>query len=294
MKTSGLIGLLLVLIAALSAWIWPEALLSPGPLSPAHQKETTSCLDCHSPQGMGAACVDCHRPEQIKVKPSVARFHSKTTAGECLDCHGEHGAQKTAKFSHQGLPAGLSADCAGCHQAPKDKDHAQAPPNCAACHGTRSFTPVEVDHQALGSALCVDCHLAPKDRLHKPASQVCRDCHGTTSFKPARFDHDRWFRFDRDHGPECADCHRGESYDQYTCTACHEHSPRKLRGEHREEGIFDLKDCADCHRSGDEHQARRRRESGALGTGVGAYPKGGSYRRYDDEHHDEHDDDDDH
>ena len=43
----------------------------------------------------------------------------------------------------------------------------------------------------------------------------------------------------------------------YTCYGCHEHSRSKIREEHLEEGIRDYENCVECHRSGDEDEAKR-------------------------------------
>jgi hypothetical protein len=46
-------------------------------------------------------------------------------------------------------------------------------------------------------------------------------------------------------------------FNQYTCYGCHEHSRSNIRGEHREEGIYDYENCVECHRSADEDEAER-------------------------------------
>jgi hypothetical protein len=56
-------------------------------------------------------------------------------------------------------------------------------------------------------------------------------------------------------------------YSNYTCYGCHEHSRSKIREEHVEEGIYDYENCEECHRSGDEDEAKhlwkaKRRKSG--------------------------------
>ena len=63
------------------------------------------------------------------------------------------------------------------------------------------------------------------------------------------FDHDKSFLLDADHKVQCSTCHTKNNYSTYTCYGCHEHTPDRIRAEHREEGIRDLDNCVRCHRS---------------------------------------------
>ncbi len=73
---------------------------------------------------------------------------------------------------------------------------------------------------------------------------------------PATFDHEKYFRFDRHHNNECATCHVNNDYGNYTCYGCHEHSRSKVREEHVEEGIYNYENCVECHKNGDEDEAK--------------------------------------
>ncbi|MDT8447148.1 MAG: class III cytochrome C family protein [bacterium] len=315
MKRALMLSFWLLSLFLMAAWIWPEVLLSPGPLIPAHAEKTQGCLDCHQPGAMGEACVSCHRPQDFAAKEDQAvsigkglevKFHQQMKASDCLACHGEHGPITKSKFGHKALPKPLLADCQACHATPKDRLHEPLKTSCATCHNTQAFKPARMDHEAIANQVaCASCHQPPKDRLHQQSASSCGDCHGTKAFKPANFEHSKWFRFDRHHPADCKTCHLGEDYKTYSCTECHEHSLSGLRGEHAEEGIRDLSNCAECHRTGDEHDARRRRSS-ALGAALKtqnytpeavAPQKGGSreYKDHEEEHkrkdRREHDDD---
>ena len=58
-------------------------------------------------------------------------------------------------------------------------------------------------------------------------------------------------------------------YSNYTCYGCHEHSRSRIRKEHVEEGIHDYENCAECHRSGDEDEAKYLWKSKRLRSGEG-------------------------
>ena len=79
-------------------------------------------------------------------------------------------------------------------------------------------------------------------------------------------------------------------YANYTCYGCHEHSRSKIREEHVEERIYEYESCVECHRSGDEDEAKRVWRSKEFDTDQ---YKEGKYRYRDDDHDDDHDDDDD-
>jgi len=104
---------------------------------------------------------------------------------------------------------------------------------------------------------CNGCHVEPDDSLHQKIEGNCSSCHTQERWTPATFDHDKYFRFDRDHTTVCSTCHIDDDYRDYTCYGCHEHSRSKIREEHVEEGIDDYENCAECHRSGDEDEAKR-------------------------------------
>ena len=92
---------------------------------------------------------------------------------------------------------------------------------------------------------------------HADIAADCFACHTQARWTPATFEHDKYLRFDKHHRTDCETCHVENDYGNYTCYGCHEHSRRKIRKEHVEEGIYDYEVCVECHRSGDEDEAER-------------------------------------
>ncbi len=207
----------------------PESLLTPAHLTQAHADLKNDCFACHKPFfGTPAQkCSTCHKPEDI------GRF--STTGIPLKD-------NKTA--FHQEL---ADTDCAGCHTDHRGQDR----------RGTlRVF-----DHSMLKAdtrSSCQSCHTPPQDELHQGQENAnCSTCHSPLRWSPADFDHNEYFVFDRHHRTACSTCHEPPGFESYTCYGCHEHTPRNISREHREEGITDFENCAECHRSGDEHDAKR-------------------------------------
>lgn len=246
-----------LLVLVLLAIFAPQLMISPGKPIAAHEELASDCFACHTPF-IGSSpnkCIKCHK---------VAEIGLKTTKGIAIDRE-----KKNVAF-HQKL---IEDDCVACHS-----DH----------KGVKAFRPIsQFSHRLLVPELqkqCDSCHHNPADALHQKIKGNCSSCHTQEAWKPATFDHDKYFRFDRHHDTECATCHMDNDYSRFTCYGCHEHSRSKIREEHLEEGIYDYEKCQDCHRSGDEDEAKylwrqRRLKDG----GQGLYP---GYRR-------EHDDDDD-
>jgi hypothetical protein len=214
----------------LLAIFYPNLMISPGKPIDAHAKLATDCFACHT-TFIGSPpekCIACHK---------VAEIGLKTTKG--LDIAKE---KKNVAF-HQKL---VTADCVSCHS-----DH----------KGVQAFRPISrFSHNLLELTLqkqCDSCHTAPVDDLHQKAKGNCGQCHTQNAWMPATLDHDEYFRFDRDHNTDCVTCHIDNDYANYTCYGCHEHSRSKIREEHVEEGIRDYEKCTECHRSGDEDEAKR-------------------------------------
>ena len=231
MNTVSLIVLVNLAVLLLLALFAPHLMIVPGRLIDAHADLTSDCFACHTPF-MGSTpekCIECHPAAQIGIM---------TTKG--LSIAGE---KKDVAF-HQGL---IEQDCVACHS-----DH----------RGVQAFRPISrFSHRLLEPAThtaCGGCHRKPQDALHKKILGNCSACHTEEGWTPATFDHDRYFRFDRHHTTECITCHVDDDYNDYTCYGCHEHSRSKIRREHVEEGIRDYESCVECHRSGNEHEAKHR------------------------------------
>jgi len=250
----------LVLLAIFS----PQLMISPGKPIDAHAALATDCFACHT-SFIGSPpekCIACHKVEQIgtittkglpieKEKKNVA-FHQKLIEDDCVSCHSDH-------------------------------------------KGVQAFRPIShFSHNLLESTLqkqCDSCHSNPVDDLHRKVKGSCSQCHTQDAWMPATFEHEKYFRFDKDHDTDCVTCHINNDYANYTCYGCHEHSRSKIREEHVEEGIRDYEKCTECHRSGDEDEAKRiwrtkRLERGKIKKGNRSY-----YRREHDDDYDRHDDD---
>jgi hypothetical protein len=243
----------LTLLVAL-VFVYPQFMISPGKPIDAHAEIATDCFACHSPffGSSPEKCVSCHKVADIGIR---------TTKGVSI------AKEKKNVAFHQRL---IEKDCVACHS-----DH----------KGVKAFRPIsQFSHGLLESAIqeqCDGCHGNPGDALHQKIKGNCGKCHTQEAWLPATFDHDRYFRFDRHHDTECATCHVDNVYDSYTCYGCHEHSRSKIREEHVEEGIRDYENCVDCHRSGDEEEAKRRWRSRRLERGADS---AGTFRRDSDDH----------
>lgn len=279
MKTS-ILHISAVLLFILLMFIFPFKLINPGPLISGHQDIQKDCLSCHSPFSGTSTdkCISCHVPEKIGIvtvsgneMPDSVKtpFHKELSSIQCASCHTDHAGilaeSATTRFTHSLLPASVADACLSCHESgkPDDKLHMDLASNCSGCHTTDRWQNARLDHDQLPAVFqkdCVGCHSEhrPADGLHRNSGNACYDCHSTNTWKPSTFDHDQYFRFDRHHPADCQSCHENpENFKEYTCYSCHEHSRARIAGEHREEGIVDFENCAECHRSGDEDDAKR-------------------------------------
>ncbi|GAC89360.1 MULTISPECIES: hypothetical protein [Acetobacteraceae] len=175
---------------AIPGW---EGLVSPGPVSKAHQFIASQCETCHKPFSgvVSNNCVTCHSLASFADKQST-RFHVAAT--QCTSCHVEHGerphmtmmdhgaltrtefwSDTVAKLQAVGivgassmpvghLPVGNSAqrlNCASCHSN-VDPHRARFGPDCATCHATNTWLISSFEHPAdQTSTDCNECHKAP-------------------------------------------------------------------------------------------------------------------------------------
>lgn len=253
----------------------PQVMLAPGPVQTAHHELASDCLSCHRP-GWGvpaSKCQRCHALAEIGVKTSLGvplppgqdpPFHTDLQQQNCQQCHVEHQGSRVYRtgqsFSHTLLKPAIQENCARCHRKPADDTHRLVKNDCIACHRPFKWQPASFDHQRLAASVqkdCASCHQKPSDSLHRQVKDNCIDCHQPFRWKPASFDHDKFFRFDRHHRARCSLCHLNDDYSQYSCYQCHAHTPARMRKKHLKEGIREIQNCAECHRSGDEDEARR-------------------------------------
>ncbi len=226
MKRSWILAIIAANLAALIAlvFLYPEPMISPGRLSPAHTDPPVACAACHVPfRGATAQkCIACH---------SVATIGLKTSQGEPL------ARSRAGPPFHQALN---TTDCLACHSG-------HAGPRLSHPSGPR------FSHDLLKAEtrpLCATCHAAPVNALHQGVQGSCSSCHTPQAWTPATFDHQSFFSLTGPHNVPCATCHTGGDFTRYTCFSCHEHRPDRVLAEHREEGIRDIRDCAGCHRGG--------------------------------------------
>lgn len=213
-----------LLVLAVLTFVYPHLMVSPGPLIEAHRELTMDCFACHAAfRGSSSGkCTTCHK------QADIGRL---TTKGQPIT------DQKIHVPFHQNL---IEQDCVACHS-----DHR----GLAVYRAKRTFS-----HALLNAATrdrCESCHQKPTDSLHAKLSGNCLQCHQQDRWKPATFDHDQFFQLDRDHNTDCVTCHTGNDFRRYTCYGCHEHAPARVRAQHAEEGIRNLDDCVECHRSAD-------------------------------------------
>ena len=217
--TANLVGLLALV------FIYPDLMVSPGPLVSAHADLATDCFACHAPL-RGAAperCIACH---------AVADIGLRTTKGTPVV------RQSPRTLFHQDL---IEQDCMACHS---DHPAARLVPRAEASFSHALLRPAIRDR-------CETCHAAamPRNDIHRDLSAGCAQCHSANGWKPATFDHAKLFVLDRDHNAPCVTCHVNNVFSSYTCYGCHEHQPDRVRAKHLKEGIRDFENCVSCHRS---------------------------------------------
>jgi hypothetical protein len=213
-------------------FIYPQFMVAPGPLVPAHANLEANCFACHAPlRGVAAdRCISCHKVADIGLRMTTGSAVARATTGITVAR-----ATPITPF-HQGLTA---QNCTACHT-----DHTHP---ALISKGQPAFS-----HALLSAAIrenCTACHTAPRTPIHRGVTAQCTQCHSQDSWKSASFDHTRFFVLDRDHNAPCATCHTTSDRRQYTCYGCHEHTEANIRAKHIREGIQNFTNCVACHRS---------------------------------------------
>lgn len=227
-KATALIFIFTALVCWL-AYLFPKEMIAPGNLAQGHLYLEDNCSKCHinfrGPSGV--KCVECHTRSKIGASGNIQvqnklQFHSGLPIESCISCHREHKGSFVASQT------------------------------------------IQFSHDILGIkdvANCVECHNRPTDVVHQQSSQNCSECHQTSNWKSSDFNHESKFRFDKDHPADCTICHSNNTYQEYTCYGCHEHSPQTIAREHGKEGIQIQDTCADCHAGSGERDIRKTRRS---------------------------------
>jgi hypothetical protein len=155
------------------------------------------------------------------------------------------------------------------------------PLDCAACHGTAtwsgaSFThpasfPLTNSHQVACNAChqggvfqgldpsCAACHLAEYQATTNPShvgfqlSQQCESCHNTVTWGQVTFQHQFPIQGGDHGGLGCAQCHDNPANQTaFTCTNCHEHEQKEMDDKHDDVPgyVWLTSACYQCHPTG--------------------------------------------
>jgi DmsE family decaheme c-type cytochrome len=146
-----------------------------GRLLGAHDRNSLSCLDCHSvhqsaaPHLMTAStdnlCGSCH----LNVKAEFNRPYRhklQEKAISCVDCHNPHGGPPPRSMRRASANEPSCLKCHGDKRGPFPFEHAPVRlESCAACHEPHgSANPrMLVRHEA--NRLCLECHASRFTRL---------------------------------------------------------------------------------------------------------------------------------
>lgn len=225
-----------------------EKLVSPGPLSEAHQKFEDTCNSCHASfdkSAQRALCLDCHEDLAADFAASSG-FHGKSLevrGARCKVCHTEHrgAAFDIAPFEEATFDHTLT-------DYPLKGKHAAV--ECTKCHA-----PEKKFREA--QTTCLSCHRS--DEPHKGRlGGDCASCHNETEWKSIRFDHSKtdFALLGKHTETECLACHKDETYKDLpsTCIDCH-------RKDDTHKGAFGG-ECESCHQAstwteiGFDHGAR--------------------------------------
>jgi hypothetical protein len=265
--TFGIMGVFILLI-----YLFTDIMISPGELVKGHQDLNQKCNSCHKPffGTPNDGCIACHKLDEIgKGADSVGKqktlFHGLLGNQKCSACHTDHKGINPENqyngFDHSLLDKTTMNLCGSCHSSPADSLHVRFTVECSKCHTTEGWkSGAHFDHNLILPDKvnhCASCHKQPDDDLHGSFKENCSKCHTPDKWLPATFDHATYFVLDRDHNTSCKTCHSTPDLGDYTCYGCHEHSPDNILDEHREEGISNLDNCVECHKSANEDDIRK-------------------------------------
>jgi hypothetical protein len=216
-----------------------RALVSPGPISAAHEFIGDQCETCHTPHvGVEAkSCIACHAATSFEDKQS-SRFHASIR--QCTSCHVEHdkGASLVA-MDHEALARTLfqpapaatgdgakpsstgtmpalpfhpkitedlaSLECASCHSN-RDPHLGFFGAQCSSCHTVTSWSIPEFRHPSPRSTECAQCHQPPPSHYMMHFKMVSQRVAG----KAARVD-------------QCFACHTTDHWNNIKGTGWYDH-----------------------------------------------------------------------
>ena len=269
-----------------------ERLVSPGPLTKAHEKYEKTCNQCHTAfdkSAQASLCLDCHKDVAQDFQRAMG-FHGKapdTQNTPCKACHTEHEGvafdisefdQKTFDhaFTDYALKGGhKNVDCAQCHSAEKkfrdapvdciachksdDPHKGQLGDDCQSCHNVNDWLQVDFDHgktdfPLFGKHRSVKCAACHIDNVYEDLPAKCIDCHQKDDSHNGKF------------GADCESCHDASSW----ATTVFNHRRETgfaLSGGHAKiecaachtNTLFQpklMQDCVSCHKKDDTHKGR--------------------------------------
>ena len=216
--------------------------------------DVATCTTCHDQRdsgfatahtaAYGPACLDCHDGiDSFGVQFTHESFQFKLTGKHavvlCEKCHTN--ARRKTDFPL------IAQDCFSCHKS-NDAHGGNLGSDCAACHSTEAWRPVNFDHTRTGFPL-TDAH----------ATATCGDCHRDLSFQGASTDcfacHAQDDRHQGQLGTDCASCHKPTNW--LDVHFDHSQTSFPLSGKHvnvvcascHKNNVFKgtPKDCASCH-----------------------------------------------
>ncbi len=219
-----------------------------------------SCSACHMGKdfgGLSTACFSCHASDYQGADNHVSGNFSTM----CQDCHTIN-SWSGAHFNHNGITSG----CIDCHAS----DYQTAPNHvaqnfstaCEDCHTTRTWKGANFSHAGITSG-CIDCHASDYANTSQPPhasngiGMSCEGCHTTRTWGDGTFTHPQFPITSGHHNHiSCQECHPApNSFRQFACINCHEHSPSQTNGHHN--GVrgysYTSPACYDCHPDGQVH-----------------------------------------
>lgn len=252
------------------------------PLTGAHR--AVACDRCHTGgryTALATDCFSCHASTYATATPAHTPASFPTAA--CANCHsttawnttfdhnaattfpltGAHTAAACAQCHGDGVYAGKSKDCYGCHQPayasaqPPHTANAFPTAQCANCHGTVAWSGGLFDHAAYTSfpltgahvaATCAQCH---GDGVYAAKSKDCYSCHAA-NYAAAQPPHDTV-----NYPTTGCVCHNttawagASAFDHsaggFPLTGLHAAPPRACADCHASGYVATSTDCISCH-----------------------------------------------
>ncbi len=264
------------------------------------------CASCHAAgyTGTSMQCFSCHDGEFAEA--DEPDHDANNFDHDCTSCH-TTAAWEPSTFDHNATQfaltgAHVSLNCASCHSAGyvnlatdcfschgdnfaavDDPNHVENQFNhdCAQCHSTTAWTPVNFDHSSTGflltgahsgldcaschaggyagtSPLCNSCHAADYNSTSDPNHALntfpldCNQCHSTTAWVPADprgYNHElTGFALTGAHATvACMSCHAsGFTNTSALCFSCHSSEFNGATDPNHVTNSFDH-DCTTCH-----------------------------------------------